>query len=89
MTDDLEIEPVRLCDASNEAEATLIVNLLQDDGIPARTDATQGSGVFGGLPFESGHGIFVMPSYARRAREVLSNYPHFQDLKNVHEPTSD
>lgn len=89
MTDDLENEPVRLCDASNEAEATLIVNLLQDDGIPARTDATQGSGVFGGLPFESGHGVFVMPSNARRAREVLSNYPHFQDLKNVHEPTSD
>ena len=89
MSDELEIEPVCLCVASSEAEATLIVNLLQDDGIPARTDATPASGVFGGLPFESGHSVYVMPSNASRAREVLSIYPHFQDLKNVHEPTSD
>ena len=89
MTDELDIEPVRLCDAASEAEAALIVNLLQNDGIPARTDATPGSGVFGGLPFESGHAVLVMPSQARRALKVLSDYPHFQDLKNVHEPTSD
>lgn len=89
MADEIDIEPVRLCDAANEVEATLIVNLLSDDGIPARSDATQASGVFGGLPFESGHGVYVQPQHARRAIDVLSKYPHFQDLKNVHQPTSD
>ena len=89
MSDELQTEPIRLCDAANEVEAALIVNLLQEDGIPAQTDATPASGVFGGLPFESGHGVFVMPEYARRALEVLADYPHFQGLKNVHEPTSD
>jgi hypothetical protein len=89
MSDDLQYEEVRLCEVANEVEATLVVNLLQDDGIPARSDATQAGGVFGGLPFESGHGVYVTSNNARRALEVLSNYPHFQDLKNVHEPLSD
>jgi hypothetical protein len=89
MADDVHVEPVRLCDAASEIEATLIVNLLSDGGIPAHTDATQASGVFGGLPFESGHGVFVQPRDVRKAVQTLSNYPHFQDLKNVHQPTSD
>jgi hypothetical protein len=63
--------------------------MLREDGIPARSDATPASGVFGGLPFESGHGVYVPSSLARRSREILANYPHFQDLKNVHEPVSD
>ncbi len=41
---------------------------------------------FGGLAFEPGHAIFVAASQARRAREILSHYPHFKDLKDVHEP---
>jgi len=84
-----EIEEVRLCDVANEMEAALVVNMLREDGVPARSDATQASGVFGGLPFESGHGVYVPASLARRSREILENYPHFQKLKNVHEPVSD
>jgi len=84
-----EIEEVRLCDVANEVEAALVVNLLQDDGIPARSDATAAGSVFGGLPFESGHGVYVAAPLARRAREILSDYPHFNNLKNVHEPVSD
>jgi hypothetical protein len=84
-----EVEEVRLCDVVNEIEAALVVNLLQDDGIPARSDATSGSSAFGGLPFESGHGVYVPSPLARRAREILSAYPHYHNLKNVHEPVSD
>lgn len=86
MAHETEAEEVRLCDVSNEVEAALVMNMLQEEGIPARTDATSGSDVFGGLPFEGGHGVYVAPSLARKAREILSRYPHFHDLKNVHEP---
>lgn len=84
-----EVEEVRLCEVANEVEAALVVNLLRDNGIPARSDATQASNVFGGLPFESGHGVYVAPSQARKARNILGEYPHFHNLKNVHEPASD
>ena len=84
-----EVEEVRLCDVANEIEAALVVNLLQDQGIAARSDATQASNVFGGLPFESGHGVYVPAPLARKAREILGEYPHFHNLKNVHEPVSD
>ncbi|AMV36541.1 putative signal transducing protein [Planctomyces sp. SH-PL62] len=89
MSDELQSEEVRLCEVANEVEATLVVNLLKDEGIPARSDATTAGGVFGGLPFESGHGVYVTGNNARRAVAVLSNYPHFKDLKHVHEPISD
>ncbi|MDG3006780.1 hypothetical protein [Paludisphaera mucosa] len=89
MSDEYEIDEVRLCDVANEMEAALVVSLLDGDGIPARSDATQAGGVFGGLPFESGHGIYVRTAHARKALEILSHYPHFQDLKNVHEPAGD
>ncbi len=84
-----EGEEVRLCDVANEMEAALVLNMLQEEGVPARTDATSGSDVFGGLPFEGGHGVFVVPSLARKAREILSKYPHFSKLKNVHEPAGE
>ena len=64
----------------------MVVNLLNEDEIPARSDANQAMNVFGGLPFEPGHTIFVPASMARKAREILSQYPHFQNLRNVHEP---
>jgi hypothetical protein len=81
-----EVPEIRLCEVSNEIEAAILVNLLNEDGIPARTDATPGSSVFGGLPFEPGHAIFVASSLASKAVEILSKYPHFKNLRNVHEP---
>ena len=80
-----EVSEIRLCEVSNEVEAAMVVNLLREDGIPARSDANQAMNVFGGLPFEPGHTIFVPSSMARRAGEILSHYPHFKDLRNVHQ----
>jgi len=81
-----EVPEIRLCDVSNEVEATLVVNLLREEDICARSDATAATPIFGGLPFEPGHVIFVPTSQARVAREILAEYPHFKNLKNVHEP---
>lgn len=89
MVKEHEVEEIRLCDVANEMEAALVMNMLQEEGIPARSDATSGSDVFGGLAFEGGHGVYVASSLARKAREILSQYPHFQNLKNVHEPAGD
>jgi hypothetical protein len=80
------VPEVLLCSVANEQEASLVVGLLQEDDIPARSDASPGTALFGGLPFEPGHHIFVPQSTAKKAREILSHYPHFKDLKNVHEP---
>jgi len=81
-----EVAEIRLCEVSNEVEAAMVVSLLQEDEIPARSDANQAMNVWGGLPFEPGHAIFVPASMARKAREILGRYPHFHNLKNVHEP---
>jgi Putative prokaryotic signal transducing protein len=81
-----EVPEIRLCEVANEVEAAMVVNLLNEDGVPARSDANQAMNVFGGLPFEPGHTIYVASSQARKAREILGNYPHFKKLKNVHEP---
>jgi hypothetical protein len=86
MEADEELPEVRLCEVSNEVEAAMVVNLLKEEGIVAHSDATPASHTFGGLPFESGHTIYVPRGSARRAREILAHYPHFKDLKNVHEP---
>ncbi|QEH38330.1 hypothetical protein OJF2_69310 [Aquisphaera giovannonii] len=83
---DPEIPEVRLCEVGNEQEAAMVVGLLNEEDIPARSDATGSSPAFGGLPFESGHAIFVPASEAKKACEILSRYPHFKDLKDVHEP---
>ena len=37
----------------------MVVNLLKEEGIPAWSDASPATNVFGGLPFEPGHAIFV------------------------------
>jgi hypothetical protein len=81
-----EVPEIRLCDVSREFEATMLVNLLKEEDIPARSDATASMPVFGGLPFEQGHAIFVPSSLAKKALEILGQYPHFKNLKNVHEP---
>ena len=79
-------QEIRLCEVSSEFEAAMIVNLLHEDGLPARNDATQSMSVFGGLPFEPGHSIFVPRSMAARAIKILGSYPHFKNLRNVHAP---
>jgi hypothetical protein len=81
-----QVPELRLCEVSNEIEAAMVVNLLREEEIPARSDATASMPVFGGLPFEPGHEIFVPASQARKAIEILSKYPHFKKLKNVHQP---
>jgi len=83
-----EVREIRLCEVSNEVEAAMVVSLLREDKIPARSDANQAMNVFGGLPFEPGHAILVPASMAKKAREILGHYPHFKKLKNVHEPES-
>jgi hypothetical protein len=64
------------------------VNLLTENEIPAHSDASPAGVVFGGLPFESGHKVYVAASLARKARGILESYPHFKKLRNVHEPGS-
>ena len=81
-----EVPEIRLCVVADEYEAAMVVNVLNEEKIPARSDANQAMNVFGGLPFEPGHAIFVPSSLARKAREILSKYPHFKNLKNVHDP---
>lgn len=77
---------VLLCEVANEIEATLVVNMLKEEGIPAWSDASPATPAFGGLPFESGHRVFGPASMARKAVEILAKHPHFKDLRNVHEP---
>jgi hypothetical protein len=81
-----ELPETLLCEVSNEVEAAMVVNLLNENGVPARSDASQAGVAFGGLPFESGHKVYVAASLARNAREILESYPHFKKLRNVHEP---
>jgi hypothetical protein len=81
-----EVPEILLCEVANEIEATLVVNLLQEEEIPAHSDATAAMSPFGGLPFEPGHKIFVPASQAKKALEILAHYPHFKNLRNVHEP---
>jgi hypothetical protein len=82
-----EVPEILLCEVANEVEASLVVNTLNEEGVSARSDATPAMNVFGGLPFEPGHKIFVASSQARKALQVLAHYPHFKNLKNVHEPS--
>jgi hypothetical protein len=81
-----EAQEILLCEVSNDIEAALVVNLLKEEEIPAWSDASPATSAFGGLPFEPGHRVFVARSMARKAREIISHYPHFHNLRNVHEP---
>ena len=73
-----EVPEILLCEVANEVEAALVVNLLNEDGIPARSDANQAMNVFGGLPFEPGHKIFVASSQARKALQILRSLSTLQ-----------
>jgi hypothetical protein len=81
-----EVPEILICEVADEVEAALVVNLLNEEEIPARSDTSPAGNAFGGLPFESGHSIFIPSSMASKAREILSHYPHFRNLRNVHEP---
>lgn len=73
------MDEVRVADVENEAEAAMVVNLLSEHGIEARSDASPASSIFGGvLADEPGHGVYVPAASAARAREVLEHYPRFK-----------
>lgn len=78
-----EVPEVKLCSAANELEVAMIVNLLQENEIPARSDASPASSIFGGLPFEPGHRIYVPSSMAERAWKFLSEHPHFKNVSRA------
>jgi hypothetical protein len=82
-----EVRDTLLCEVANEIEAAMIVNLLSENEVPAHSDASPAGTAFGGLPFEPGHKVYVAPSVARRALEILKSYPHFKKLRNIHEPS--
>jgi Putative prokaryotic signal transducing protein len=81
-----ELRDTLLCEVSNELEAAMVVNLLNENEVPAHSDASQAGNAFGGLAFESGHKVYVPASLARKALEILESYPHFKKLRNLHEP---
>ena len=74
-----EVPEILLCEVANEVEAALVVNLLNEDGIPAEATPTQAMNVFGGLPFEPGHKIFVAASLARKALHILGSLSALQE----------
>lgn len=84
-----DLELARLCEAANEIEASMIVNFLAGEGVPARSDASRGGAAFGGLSFEPGRGVFVPPSELKKAVKILSSHPRYRDLKHVHQPSDD
>lgn len=71
-------EMVRVCEVANEAEAAMVITVLTEAGIEAHSDASPAGPAFGGLPFESGHGVYVPAASAHQARKVLEHYPHFK-----------
>jgi hypothetical protein len=71
-------ELVEIAVVGNEVEARLVVKVLTEDGIDATSDVSETSPALGGLPFESGHRVFVPARLAKKAREVLERYPHFK-----------
>ena len=62
---------VRIYSALNENEASIIEQALSLEGIVVKTDITAGSGVFGGLPFESGHHVLVPEHQATQALAII------------------
>ena len=58
-----EVPEILLCEVSNEVEAAMVVNLLSEDGITARSDANQAMNVFGGVAVRAGalHFCRVLP----------------------------
>jgi len=73
MSDEIEVGLV-----ANDVEATLVVNLLLEKGIAARSDASSTGPLFGGASFDAGHRILVPVESARKAREILEHYPNFK-----------
>ena len=78
-----EVHEIKLCAVGNELEAAMILNMLHEEGIAARGDSSPASSVFGGLPFEPGHEIYVPASMAERAWKILSDHPHFKGVRRA------
>lgn len=77
-------EFVRICGLPNDLEASMVEQMLAEEGIQARVTGSSGTTVFGGLPFEEGYQLFVPHSQAEKARHLLAKHPHF---KGIDEPS--
>jgi hypothetical protein len=74
------LEFVRVCGFPNELEASMIEQMLNEEGVTTRVTGSSGTTVFGGLPFEEGYQIFVPHSQVEKTRLLLSKHPHFHGL---------
>ena len=81
-----EVKEILLCEVSNEFEATMVVNLLKEEGIPAWSDASPATPASAGSPSSRATRSSCPLRWRARRVEILSHYPHFKDLRNVHEP---
>lgn len=76
---------IRLCTVPSEIEASMIVQMLGEEDIYVTTDASAGSTIFGGLPFESGHNLYVTQTQLEKAKSLLAKHPHFKGLDQPEE----
>ena len=74
-----EVRETLLCEVANEIEAAMVVNLLAENEIPAHSDASQAGVAFGGLPFESGHKVFVAPWMSPKGSRDPRKLSSFQE----------
>ncbi len=74
------VEYVRVCGLTDQIEASMIEQMLNEEGIATKTTGSSGTTVFGGLPFEEGYQIFVPHSDVKKTKLLLSKHPHFQGL---------
>ena len=79
------VEFVRVCGFPNELEASIILQMLNDEGLTTKMTGSSGTTVFGGLPFEEGYQIFVPHSQVEKTRQVLHTHPHFHELDSADE----
>lgn len=75
---DPHLEFVRICGVPNQLEASMIEQMLGEEGIQVRVTGSSGTTVFGGLPFEEGYQLFVPHSQADQARQLLAGHQHFK-----------
>ena len=82
-----EVPEIRLCDVSNEVEAALVVNLLQRGRNPcAAATPRQPCPSSAASPLSPGTPSLFPPHRPRSPARFCARYPHFKNLKNVHEP---
>ena len=79
------VEFVRVCGFPNELEASIIVQMLNEEGVTTKMTGSSGTTVFGGLPFEEGYLIFVPHSQVEKTQQLLNKHPHFHGLDSPDE----